>query len=50
MSEHALAKLNENVQRYSKILGVDPLCVGILTFKGRCVRSSVEFYMCRVLF
>ncbi len=33
--EHALAKLNEKVQRYSKILRVDPEFVGIRTFKGR---------------
>lgn len=45
--DHALTKLLAKVRRYSKILGVDPEFVGILTFKGRWGSCSAK---CRLEF
>jgi predicted metal-dependent hydrolase len=45
--DHALTKLEDRVQRYSKILRVAPESVGIRTFKGRwgscSSKGSLEF-------
>jgi predicted metal-dependent hydrolase len=40
--DHALTKLEDKVQRYSKILGVDPEFVGIRSFKGRWGSCSTK--------